>query len=218
MAEGGQVQCTGCDLMMIDILDSSTVQRLKGNLPDNLEQIMKLREDPKTMQMFCDTWLPCVVGKVEWKKSRCIKPMSEIATVSDEAFTLLVLENIWDVWTNVPMDEWNKTKELSRRRSIGRIEEQTESENGSVAATVIRAGKFTKDYVVGGRYRGWSIAGIKRYNDLLAIVKTNRDEYKEYDEDYMERAQEKYGSKKRRQYVHNGQGNITLDEDMSGWL
>ena len=84
--------------------------------------------------------------------------------------------------------------------------------------TVIRAGKFTKDYVVGGRYRGWSIEGIKRYNDLLAIVKKNREEYKGYDGDYMERAQEKYGSKKRRQYVDNGQGNITLDEDMSGWL
>ena len=42
-----------------------------------------------------------VTGKTKWKTDLRLKPLSEVVTESDEAFTLIILENNWDFWTNM---------------------------------------------------------------------------------------------------------------------
>jgi len=61
-----------------------------------------------TMQLFCDKFLSCVIGKNEWKNQIRIKPITEIATISDEAFALLILENIWDDWITMNANDYIK--------------------------------------------------------------------------------------------------------------
>ena len=75
---------------------------LKGNgtLPE-LSELMNLQGNPKAMITFCDHFLACIVGKVEWKQKVTKNLVKEIATNSDEGFALLVLENIWDEWTKI---------------------------------------------------------------------------------------------------------------------
>jgi len=80
---------------------------LKGNgtLPE-LRDLMKVQENPETMITFCDHFLSCIVGKVEWKQKVMKNLVKEIATNSDEGFTLLVLENIWDDWSKIDAKEY----------------------------------------------------------------------------------------------------------------
>lgn len=47
---------------------------------------------------FCDTVLSCVVGRNLWKGHLPVLRASNIATPSDEALALLLMENSWDCW------------------------------------------------------------------------------------------------------------------------
>jgi len=59
------------------------------------------------MRVLCDNFLPCVVGKKRWKMQILAgKKVNKIATVSDKAFVLLVLENIWDDMMNLDIDDY----------------------------------------------------------------------------------------------------------------
>ena len=58
---------------------------LDDSLP-SLKTILELRENVDTMMLFCDTFLPCVVGKVGWKQAKMDRLLSDIVTPSDEAF------------------------------------------------------------------------------------------------------------------------------------
>ena len=59
--------------------------RVADELP-NMEDILKLRKSLQSMRVLCNHFLPCVVGKKQWKMQiQAGKKVSEIATVSDEA-------------------------------------------------------------------------------------------------------------------------------------
>jgi len=72
-----------------------------------LEDILKLRKNLQMMKILCNHFLPCVVGKKWWKMQILAgKSVNNVAMVSDEAFVLLVLENIWDNMMKVNIDEY----------------------------------------------------------------------------------------------------------------
>ncbi len=49
------------------------------------------------MKIVCNHFLPCVVGEKHLKmKILAGKKVNNIVTVSDEAFILVILKNIWD--------------------------------------------------------------------------------------------------------------------------
>ena len=64
-----------------------------------IEDVFDLRKDTNgAYTLFCDHVLAAVVGKSLWKTKSVGLRISTIATVSDEAFALLLLLNSWDVW------------------------------------------------------------------------------------------------------------------------
>lgn len=63
-----------------------------------MEDFMKLRGDADCFEFFCTNFLSCVVGLKRWPKSCLSKRVSEVASVTDEGFALLTLENNWDPW------------------------------------------------------------------------------------------------------------------------
>ena len=78
-----------------------------GTLPPNgLDDFLKLRSDDQTMRLFCENILSQVVGKNVWKEGVYHMKVSELASVTDEAFGLLALENIWDEWIGVSTEEF----------------------------------------------------------------------------------------------------------------
>jgi len=114
------------------------------------------------MGFFCQEFLSCVVGRLEWKKQIERKRVWEIASASDEAFALLALENIWDDVVN-------------------------HVEKGPTAARDPIVGKYTVDkYKRAGKYGGWSVAGLHRMLELKRMVEENRKEFPNADDEYLE--------------------------------
>jgi len=144
---------------------------LKGNgtLPE-LRDLMKLRENPETMITFCDNFLSCVVGKVEWKRKVMKNLVQEIATNSDEGFALLVLENIWDEWSKIDAKEYffakHKTNQGVKRKQPG-------------------GGRWTSHSKGATRFGGWNAEGVKRFNELCAFVAKDREINGGFDVDYL---------------------------------
>jgi len=88
----------------IHILSSDL--QVAGDLPD-IDNLLKLRKNLKSMNILCNHFLPCVVGKKRWKMQiHAGKKVNDVATVSDEAFILLVLENIWKEMIDMDINEY----------------------------------------------------------------------------------------------------------------
>jgi len=126
------------------------------------------------MEIFCNNFLACVIGKNEWKDMIKIKTVKEIATVMDEAFTLLILENIWDEWIEMDAVDYLKhqkgiekgTEQNSKRRKIG-------------------GGKWTSDVNGSVKYSGWNDEGLQRFNELCEMVNENRAKFPEFNRSYL---------------------------------
>ena len=99
---------------------------------------------------FIDYILSAVIGKRKYRENKCVKLLSNYATVTDEAFGILVLENQYDHW----VDMHNK----------GVFKESTvlpKYTNGGSSA--VCSGKLK-------RYQGWSVEGINRFNEIFDMV------------------------------------------------
>ena len=69
--------------------------QVTNELP-SIDDLLKLQKNLQTMRVLCSHFLPCVVGKKQWKVQILAgKKVNKIATVSDAAFVLLVLKNVW---------------------------------------------------------------------------------------------------------------------------
>jgi len=75
------------------------------------------------MEIFCNHFLACVVGKHDWKWQTKKELISQVATISDEASALLILENIWDEWKDMNEFEFfSRCKGMekgTKRKKIG---------------------------------------------------------------------------------------------------
>jgi len=141
--------------------DGSKEEEPEG--PDLNELLDKGRQDPKAYTFFCHFFLPHVVGKQRWRNGiKTGAAISKLATVSDEAFTLLILENSWDRW----LWEVGKSKE----------EIKAAIEDGTIPQAKYTLGKGQK----ARKNMGWSEDGMKRYQQIAKeIVKKDREQDKE---------------------------------------
>ena len=78
------------------------------------------------------------------------KKVSDVATISDEAFALLLLDNGWEKWVDSHGREDGKTDVETKHTRGGR---------GKGGAT-----KFT----------GWAKEGLERHNELMDLVEVDR--------------------------------------------
>lgn len=162
-----------------------------------LEDFLALRENNEVMRYFCDNFLSQVVGRVQWRDGVTRLEVRELATVTDEAFALLVLENIWDVWTTTPLEELKKAPVDG---------------NGK---RVVRPGKYTSKWQSVKRLEGWSEEGLERMNALMDLVKNDRTTNKEWDRRYLEEKQSKAlgGSRKRKRSSVETKKKVTVKDD-----
>jgi hypothetical protein len=67
-----------------------------------LNDFLEMRRDNAAYTVFYNTFLPVVVGRLLLKKLVADKDtVEEVATISDEALTLLGLENYGDRWDDI---------------------------------------------------------------------------------------------------------------------
>ena len=60
---------------------------------------MNARKNLKDFQWYCENFLSVIVGKQVYKKQKADKLISHIATRSDEALLLILMENSVNHWT-----------------------------------------------------------------------------------------------------------------------
>jgi hypothetical protein len=117
--------------------------------------MVKLRgPDSDAFKFFCNHFLQNVIGKIEWRTNKAVKKITDVATPSDEAFALLLLENSEDRWRDMHVKRNLKTSD--------------------VPAKYTNAGNKTKKGH-SCKFKGWNNNGIKRFNQLLDVVIANRN-------------------------------------------
>jgi hypothetical protein len=112
---------------------------------------------------FCDKFLKCIVGNQKFKRQTsngC--RISDIATATNEALGLPLLENSEHKWTMEFERKENGTNQEEREReALGNTKYTSAGRN-------INKKGYTK------RYMGWTQNGIDRFNAILEVVKKDR--------------------------------------------
>jgi hypothetical protein len=142
------------------------------NMPSVKNMLLLRRDDNgkanQAFVYFCSKLLKCIVGyqKLQLKSG---VPICSIASPSDEAFGLLLLENSEELW----QEEFLRKIEISTASDtpLPLAKYTASASNGSKRSPSARSTR---------RNQGWSDEGIKRYNSLLQLVKQDRQVHGEW--------------------------------------
>ena len=93
-----------------------------------------------------------VIGKREWDMQKCFHMVSDRVSISDEAYTLLLLENVYEKWLKLKPQQPGEKQTIVKGR-------YTDPEKGASNE----------------KYKGWTVDGIERYNELYTSVESNRN-------------------------------------------
>ena len=115
------------------------------------------KDDTGIYKKFVDYLLSAVVGKHVCESCKHKALVSTYTTISDEAFALIVVENNWERW--VDMHEQNNFKSSNIMPKFTNAGKTQYSSNGSSNQ----------------KYKGWSAAGLKQFNEIFLMVKQNRN-------------------------------------------
>ena len=163
-------------------------KKRKEDIPE-LKDILAMSVGGATYHWICAKLLKCVVGSVVWNKRYYKEVLSDIATVSDESFLLLVLENNYDRW----MEEADHKVHPKVAAPGDDSDDDTWKEN-IAPALYTNSGKSQS----GGkgsnrRCGGWSRAGCLRFNVLYGMVKEDRKRRANFELELKETFVDQYG-------------------------
>ena len=126
---------------------------------------------------FIHYFVSAVIGKMDYKKRLCSSLLSTYATVSDEAFAILSLENNYDTWMDMALTGNTKTS--------------------SVPCKYTNGGKSKGTVATSQHNKGWSDEGLCRFNELFDLVEKNRATpfAKQFEEDFCQWCETKASGK-----------------------
>jgi len=148
-------------------------------MPETFEDLLdNLRDRNGMYYSICRDFLQCVVGRTTWRElwkeaAKRGGSMQSVASVTDEAFMLLVLDNNWEEWTEASI-----------------MDDESESD-GSKKKRKSKA-KFTAD-AGDGRNRGWDGNGKLRFKELRKHVEKSRAEWPDWDVCFLKKLAEEKG-------------------------
>ena len=126
--------------------------------------ILKMRQKPvgdkfdqeeiqQAFTFLVEHLLGHVIGKSDWDTTKCFHPVSDKVTISDEAYTLLLCENVYEKWMQM------KPPQAGQKLTVVKGK-YTDPENGATNE----------------KFKGWTADGIQRYNQLYQDVQRNRNQ------------------------------------------
>jgi hypothetical protein len=179
-----------CSNVSIIVSLSSKGEYKKGRVI-TLNQVLKAREKMDDFTIFCDTFLSNVIGRNDYNSKVGHTVISEMASVGDEAFAIVCVENSIDRWK----DE---------------VEDPAKTNKAKWKPT-----KYTANPSEASKYGGWSQEGIRRFNSLCqTIVPEMRQRTIKLEEEYVNREfmkRNKTKLSKRSMIAEYGEANV-------GWL
>ena len=161
---------------------SATDHQLVTEMPVNPEALAKryLTENYPVYKDFCSFFVSGVVGIRHFDRSKCHLEISKYVSVSDEAFTVLTLENNWARWTSMAEnDDW-KESDIPSEWTTSKDRRKLHNKRDEMDSDSLDSG----DNPQARRYRGWTAKGIQRYNQIFHEVKAERLKliYREFEE------------------------------------
>lgn len=176
-----------------------------------------MSRDKKPFFDFCEMFVSEVVGKVNWNKmTRQCKPFSAIASLSDVACAMLLVENGLPYWDSI-----EDQKHLPK-------EERKLVPTKYTFVTGLKRENQDKERKQRLHVQGWSNEGIFRFVNLQIMIQNDSNNNGEaFDNYFMEEMNKKHGAMKNHQKrtpKHDGSPlkelNMTLPEDMVGlsWI
>ena len=151
------------------------------------------RANKEAMKVFVTRFLSHVIGRTAFRKKQHVMLVRDMATVGDEAFTLLMLGNHWEYWAKHSMMDYMQEKMAANRRRDEAEDVQRERKRKEREE---KMGKWTMNKREAKRFRGWSKEGIKAFNDYGEMVKKTREEHPEFDNEYLVQWQKEFEEKK----------------------
>ena len=143
--------------------------------------------------------------------------ISKIATPTDEAFALLVLENIWDAWKDVDPQEYIMARSKRRREEDDDVEGECETNSDGTTKKAKRRkeipGKYTKEHRNAKRYRGWGDDGHAHFNQLVNLVREDRKVRGSFEEEYLDKKKKKLKGDSRVDLEVGEQEVVELEDD-----
>src|SRR4051812_50140745 len=95
---------------------------------------------------FIHYFVSAVIGKIDYKKRSYSFLLSSYASVSDEAFAILSLENNYDTWMDMGLTNNTKTSNVPQKYTNG--------------------GKSQGNVATSQHNKGWSDEGLCRFNEI----------------------------------------------------
>lgn len=158
-------KCTNIFVVFVFWLEEQILIYDKDNegLPP-MHEILQLSMDKDVYIWFLSVFLKHGVGARNWNQLHLRKTISKYCTPSTEAIVLLIIENNYNRW----IDEHNNVEKLRKELAPPLYT------NGGISK---RGGKATSKQ--GG---GWSTEGIRRFNELIVMVNSDRKSRLEFEE------------------------------------
>ena len=143
-----------------------------------LEDFLEMRSNKECYGIFFQRFLPCVTGKTLWNINLdSATKDSDLASVTDEAFCLLLLINSYDRWIHLyktGLYKRNKHKVTMNRGNIDVSEDVSNVNNLDVETKFTYLKMKTEDRAIKQGTRGWSYEGIRTFNELTNKIKEDR--------------------------------------------
>ena len=144
---------------------------------------------------FFRIFVRAVVGSSEFQ-GRIVDDRREadnLCTPSDEAFAHLVLENNYDRWLDIFIQ--NKNQAPVPKKKFGNPEKQFYSD---VKPKYTAGGiKYNDESILeSSKSKGWSVEGIKRFNELYQKIIDDRKEHKTWMNNFIRRERRRLENEK----------------------
>ena len=124
-----------------------------------LSDILQLRNDITGNYIeFVEHFISSVVGETSFKNNQCDQLLSDFTAINDEAWAILIYEN------NAETGKGMVDKNITKNSKVTKKYTNAGSSNGLMACT--------------HQYQRWSTNGIKRFNELFDIIKTDKSSEK----------------------------------------
>ena len=171
----------------------------------DMKQLLQLRDDRSgTFDHFVAFLVPCVANhRWQFTKTNNVmtkKTFQEATTKFDEAFAILLLENSIDVWKydyeqkakgeesmgtdSLPLLHNESVVYSSVTSPKGKSDSADDSQDEPTSKPKV---KYSCEYSDDGKANyGWTDEGIKRYNELVALVDADRKKNGHWDVAFME--------------------------------
>jgi len=155
-----------------------------------LEKFIKGREKNSHYELFLRTFVKPVVGINTWNE-KLKKPdttPNNLFSKSDEAFAMIVLDNNYEYWSELFIENGNSIPSSNRKRKMN------ESNNGK---DLTKKPKYTDSYLFnkksssGKQGKGWSEDGINKFNQYCRQCFEDRSNFPTLNKNFLKKEQER---------------------------